>query len=348
MRAEVLPPSALGRSEIQLWHNILEASPHLQRAFFTPAFALACERAIGRAYVAVLHANGTVRGFLPFQFRSRWHQTIRMADRIGGNLSDNAGLVAWPDVRTDSSSLLRLCGLASLTLSHLMPDQGRFGLDAEWTDIGYVTDLSDGPDAYFAGLLARNKDFVRDTERRLRKTQKDYGPLSMRDEGPVTPDAIAGLVALKRQQYQRTQVADAFAEPTTLRIIDALRDSPTADCELVLAALHAGDAMLAAHLGLQHNGVLSWWFPVYDPAAQGVSPGRLLLWRMIQRAQESGTRLIDYGAGDAQYKRQFSTENLQMGRAVWTAGNARSLLARAWQSLEWRITRRSTAKAKQN
>jgi CelD/BcsL family acetyltransferase involved in cellulose biosynthesis len=47
--------------------------------------------------------------------------------------------------------------------------------------------------------------------------------------------------------------------------------------------------------------------------------------------------LIDYGAGEAQYKRQFSTGTLRMGRAVWSAANARSLLARAWQSVEWRL-----------
>jgi CelD/BcsL family acetyltransferase involved in cellulose biosynthesis len=127
-----------------------------------------------------------------------------------------------------------------------------------------------------------------------------------------------------------------------------LKDSPAPECELVLATLGAGGGLLAQHLGLRHHQTLSWWFPVYDTSARGVSPGRLLLWFVIGRAAESGVRLIDYGAGDAQYKRQFSTGTLRMGRALWSAENARALLARAWQSVEWRLTRPSKLNAEQS
>jgi CelD/BcsL family acetyltransferase involved in cellulose biosynthesis len=55
--------------------------------------------------------------------------------------------------------------------------------------------------------------------------------------------------------------------------------------------------------------------------------------------------LIDYGAGEAQYKRQFSTGTLRMGRAIWSAANVRSLLAHAWQSVEWRLRAQYKPKA---
>ena len=164
----------------------------------------------------------------------------------------------------------------------------------------------------------------------------------------MTAEALAHVVAMKREQYRRTQVGDAFEAPGNLRLIETLKDSSTPECKLVLAALVAGDQILAQHLGLQHNGVLSWWFPAYDASAQGVSPGRLLLWHMIRRAVESGVKLIDYGMGDAQYKRQFSTGTLRMGRAVWSGANTGSLLARAWQSLEWRLSRSRVSKAEQS
>ncbi|HTI79806.1 MAG TPA: GNAT family N-acetyltransferase [Acetobacteraceae bacterium] len=337
LRAEVIQLSALGAAEVAIWYEMLAASPHLQRAFFTPAFALACERTTGLAYVAVVTEGATIRAFLPFQFRTAWHRRIRLAQRIGGGLSDNAGLIAWPDFRITATRLLRLCGLAALNLNHIMDGQDRFGLDVNWSDIGYVTDLTGGPDAYFTDLLTRNRDFVRDTERRQRKIATSYGPMVIRETDRVTKPALAGVVAMKRQHYQRTQVADAFEAPGNLRLIETLRQSPVPECGLVLATLEAGDMMLAQHLGLRHHRILSWWFPVYDVSAQGVSPGRLLLWQMIRNATESGVGLIDYGAGEAQYKRQFSTTTLRMGRAVWSAANARSLLAQAWQSMEWRL-----------
>lgn len=337
LRAEVMQPSALGGAEVATWHEMVAASSHLQRAFFTHAFALACERTTGLAYVAVVHEGGTIRAFLPFQFRTAWHRRIRLAQRIGGGLSDNAGLIASPDFRIAAIPLLRLCRLASLNLNHIMEGQDRFGLDVRWSDIGYVTDLAGGPNAYFTDLAIRNRDFVRDTERRLRKIARSYGPVVICETGSVTEAALAGVVAMKRQHYQRTRVADAFAAPRNQRLIEALRQSPVPDCSLVLATLEAGDKTLAQHLGLRHHGILSWWFPTYDVSARDASPGRLLLWQMIRNATESRLNLIDYGAGEAQYKRQFSTATLRMGRAVWSATTARSVLARAWQSMEWRL-----------
>ncbi len=289
------------------------------------------------AYVAVLHANSTIQGFLPFQYRSGWHRRIRLAHRIGDGLSDNAGLIAWPDVRVTTSQLLRVCGLASLNLNHIMEGQERFGLAVDWSDVDYITDLREGSEAYFVGLRARNSDFIRDTERRLRKVRKDYGEIALHEAANVSEEALADVVAMKRQQYQRTQARDAFDVPRNLRLIEVLRQKPAPECQLVLASLEAGGKVLAQHLGLRHHDVLSWWFPVYDISAQSVSPGRLLLWQMIRDATESGIKLIDYGAGEAQYKRQFATGTLRMGRAVWSAANARSLLAHAWQSLEWRL-----------
>jgi CelD/BcsL family acetyltransferase involved in cellulose biosynthesis len=343
---DVLRPSQLGASEIGAWREMVNASPHLQRAFLTPTFALACEQATGLAYVAILHEGATIRAFLPFQYRSCWHRQIRLAQRIGGSLSDNAGLIAWPDVRINTARLLRLCGVASLNLSHIMEGQDRYGLEVNWSDVGYVTDLSRGPDAYFAELLARNRHFVRDTERRQRKAARAYGPVAMQETADVTEAALARVIAMKRAQYQRTQTGDAFASPANLRLIEMLRQSPAPECALVLATLEAGGKVLAQHLGLRHHEILSSWFPVYDVSAQGVSPGRLLLWQMICDASKTRVGLIDYGAGEAHYKRQFSTAALRMGRALWSAANGRSLVARAWQSMEWRLGGRYGPKVK--
>ncbi len=256
-------------------------------------------------------------------------------------MSDNAGLIAWPDFRIDSSSLLRLSGLASLHLSHLMEGQDMLGLTINWSQISYLSDLGTGPEAYFADLAAGNRDLVRDTERRVRKVTKDYGPLVLYSGDRIPDTALAATISAKRLQYRRTQVGDPFDSPLPLRLIEAINDTPTPECRLVLARLEAGGRPLAQHLGLQHNGVLSWWFPVYDPDVQAVSPGRLLLWFIIRQAADDGIRLIDFGEGEAQYKRQFSTGTMKLGRAMWSAGNVRSLIARAYQSAEWRLRERS-------
>jgi CelD/BcsL family acetyltransferase involved in cellulose biosynthesis len=339
LRGEVMRPSALGAGETVAWRQMLAGSRSLQRAFFSPTFALACERAIGRTYVVVLHDGGSIRGFLPFQFKSAWHERLRLAERIGGDLSDASGVIAWPDLRINSTLLMRLAGLASLFINHLMEDQGQFGLEATWSRVGYVTDIHTGPSAYFAAMNEHNRPFVRDTERRLRRAERTYGKLRYARLEQIPHGMIADLIRQKRLQYSRTHVPDPFARREYLRLIDVLDETPVPDCRLILTRLGAGDCVLAQHLGLQHHDVLSYWFPVYDPEARDVSPGRLLLWYTIQQATEGGIGLIDRGEGDAQYKRELATAKTLYGHANWSDGGVRSLPARAWQSLEWRLQR---------
>lgn len=340
LRADVLRPSELGASETAAWRDMQATLPSLQRAFFTPTFALACERAHGRAYVAVLHAGSTIHAFLPFQFKSVWHERIRLAEHIGGVMAQGSCLIAAPGFHIDPALLLRLAGLASLFMSQLMQGQELFGLDASWSQRGHVTDLHDGAEVYVTALLGRDRALVRDTERCLRKADKDYGRLRLVQPAPAPPDMLAALIAEKRRQYQRTEAGDPFTAPENLRLLDVLNETPAADCRLAISQLAAGERVLARHLGLRYHDVLSYWIPVYDPDARNVSPGRLLLWHLIQRARDDGITLIDYGEGDAVYKRELATGSLRYGRAGWSSGGARSVVARIWQSLEWRMRRR--------
>jgi CelD/BcsL family acetyltransferase involved in cellulose biosynthesis len=335
--AEVKPPAALDAAEREAWRSFQAATPSLARAFFTPAFALACGRAWPDARVAVIREKGEIAAFFPFQFAGPWHRRLGLAERIGGAMSDHAGIVARPGFRIAPEELLRLSGIGALFIDHLSEGQAAFGLVAEEGETGHLIDLAGGPDAYLAALTAADRRFVADTERRLRRLEKDYGAVRFDITDHPAWDDVAALIAAKRAQYRRTGAGDVFAVPERVALLRALVDAPEADCVPLLATLSAGDRVLARHLGLLHAGCLSYWFPVYDPAAHTVSPGRILLWRTILAAGRHGIVLIDRGAGDSQAKRDFSTREQRFGRAVWQAGGFRALGARALQSLAWRL-----------
>jgi CelD/BcsL family acetyltransferase involved in cellulose biosynthesis len=344
---EIMRPSELGPHETDTWRRMLADSPSLHRAFFTPTFALACEQAHGRAYVALLRDRLGIHAFLPFQFKNVWYQRIKLAERIGGNMSDATGLITWPDSQIKIATVMRLARLGSMFVSHLVAGQERFGVDVDFSQVGYLTNLQDGADAYFAGLLERDRLLVRDTERRLRKAEKTYGTLRYTTTDRISSTLITGLIREKREQYRLTQVPDVFVGQENLRLIGTLNEARSDDCRLVMHRLEAGGRILAQHLGLQYHDVLSHWFPVYDREARSVSPGRLLIWHMIQQAAEDGIRLIDFGQGDALYKRELATGSARYGRADWSSSAIWSrTVARAWQSMEWRFTsaRRRTIK----
>lgn len=345
LKAEVMRPSALGAAERAAWAGMVAATPALHRAFFALGFARACETAHGRACVAILHEGGAIRGFLPFQFASPWHQRLRLAERIGGGFADNAGVIAAPDLVLDPPTLLRACGLGRLFISELAEGQDTFGLAATDWRAGYLIELADGPAAYFEGLAARHREWVQNSRRKLRRVEREIGPLRLvRTERP-DPDELTQLIDAKRAQYRRTGVPDPFVAPHRMRLLAALLDGTDPDCQAEMTTLHAGERILAQHLGLTCHGVLSWWFPVYDPDAGKLSPGRLLLWHIIAAAAENGLRLIDCGEGDQEYKRQFGTRPARYGRADWSAGTLRAAAGRLWQAAEWRLARRRVSAA---
>jgi CelD/BcsL family acetyltransferase involved in cellulose biosynthesis len=351
LRADVMRPSTLGSGEIALWQEMMNARRSLQRAFFSPSFAMACERATGRAYVSVLYDAGGIKAFLPFQYATAWHQRLRLAERIGGGISDAAGLIARVGFKADGAAVMRASGLASMFVTHLVEEQSQFGLDATWCDTGFVTDVGADTDSYFASVGERSRDFVRDTERRLRRAERDFGRLEVVRFDPVPGALIDGIIAQKRAQYQRTEVVDPFSRGDSMRVISAMNESAEADCRLILTRLEANGRVLAQHLGPQCQDVLNYWFPVYDPEVRNISPGRLLLWQTIRRAPQDGIKLIDRGVGDAPYKREFATGTTRYGRGNWHAGTVRSMAARSWLSMEWRVRawrRRAFGRHRQN
>lgn len=337
LKAEIVRPSELGTAERVIWSDILAAIPGLQRAFLSIEFAQACELAYRDAYVGVLHENGAVRGFLPYQFRSSWHRRLRMADRIGEDVCDNAGVIAKPDVSIEPASLLQCCRLSSLLMTHMAEEQAALGLATSDFEIGHRIDLSGGLASFIARLVQSGRRGVRqDTERRLRRAGREYGTLRFTASTSPQWNDVAQLVVQKQYQYRRTGVADVFDDPRRLRLLQILTERQSPGCLPLLTVLTAGDRVLARHFGLLHAGVLSYWFPVYDPEAKKISPGRLLLWHTIERAESLGIRLIDRGAGDSEAKRDLSTGSVRLGRLHAYASDPRGWLARGWQSAAWR------------
>jgi CelD/BcsL family acetyltransferase involved in cellulose biosynthesis len=339
LSAEVKRPSALDAAEHAAWLAFMVAQPPLRRAFFAPAFALAAERAHGRAFVAVLRRAGRPVGFFPFQFKGAWQQAVGLAERVGGELSDNAGLVAEPGLVLTPETLLRLAGLGAAFITHLMEGQEAYGLAAAQTRIGHLVEIEAGPEAAIARLEATNKAFVHETRRRLRRVEREIGPLAFDFALRPDPAAVEEVIATKREQYGRTGMGDPFTDPAYLRLVRALVESPDPHCLPVLETLSAGGRVIARHFGLMYDDHLSYWFPVYDLGLSKLSPGRLQLWHTITTAAATGVRLIDLGEGDSQAKRDFSTRPIALGWAAWHAGTPRGLVARAARALAWRLGR---------
>ena len=58
---------------------------------------------------------------------------------------------------------------------------------------------------------------------------------------------------------------------------------------------------------------------------------------IINVANAQGITLIDRGAGDSAFKRELANDQLEYFRGVWSKGDLRANLYRAFLSLKWRM-----------
>jgi CelD/BcsL family acetyltransferase involved in cellulose biosynthesis len=338
LTAQIVTAPELTSEDILCWERLQQHSM-LQSPFFSPHYVQAVAACRDGVRVARLVRDGRTVGFFPFQYASEFHRLIGSAERVGEEMTDYFGVVAERDFRIDPTELMALCGLSGLYFTHLDESQSEFGLSGESPAKGLMIDLPEGGEVYWSGMKTRDRKFVNDTHRKLRKIEQTLGPLRFTFHTDSIPEELDRLIRSKRAQYMRTLGQDLFAEEWRRRLLERLASLSEPGCGGVLSVLHAGDHWVASHFGLIGSGILHRWFPVYDPAYNSLSPGRLLLYHQIMAAQEHGVTRIDSGAGDSSYKRDFANYEHFYYRGLWLGRGVRPYLTRAALALKWRLNR---------
>jgi CelD/BcsL family acetyltransferase involved in cellulose biosynthesis/GNAT superfamily N-acetyltransferase len=72
-----------------------------------------------------------------------------------------------------------------------------------------------------------------------------------------------------------------------------------------VSALRVGGRLLAAHYGYVWKGVLYWGAPAFDVREEKHSPGQILLALLLQEAEASGLRGVDFTLGTEEFKKRF-------------------------------------------
>lgn len=338
MRARVVKAEQLGGDEAHVWDDLCRSNPALSKPFYGRAFAQAVAEVHAHVLVCVIERDGVPAAFFPFQFPDRIARTLGAAERVGGHLNDYFGVIARAGFRIEPSELLRLAGVSQLAFTHLDDTQLAFGLKADGKRTnGTRYDIKCGLTAFWDDVQKREKHFVADTGRKLRRLERDLGPLRF-VQHVADPGELDRLIEAKRAQYRATKFDDPLVAPWTRRLLHRLARSKEPLCSGVLSTLHAGDTWIATHFGLRCLKTLHLWFPVYNREASRYSPGRMLLKAIIDSGPPAGIDMFDDGESN-----ETQDEKVRLGnghhhfyRGTWTRPGALSLLARADSSLRWR------------
>jgi CelD/BcsL family acetyltransferase involved in cellulose biosynthesis len=340
LTSRVVSPEHLDSEELSVWDRLCGSIPAFRSPFYSAPFSRAVAAVRSGVRVCVLRRNGTPVGFLPFQYTTPLSRWLAAAEPVGNPLNDYFGLIADPDVRVSAQDLLRHSGLCYLGFTHLEESQLGLGLEGEQPQVGLRIHLAgDGT------LGGAKKSFVEDTARRQRKLEAAQGQLRFRFAETDWAAPLQHLIDKKRQQYKETKVADPLTPEWTRAVLKVLAGTRHDVCSGVLSTLYAGDTWVASHFGLRSGNVLHYWFPVYNPDLREFAPGRMLLKRICEAAENEGVRCIDRGAGDSQAKRDMANERHLFYRGAWFQPGMKSTTVRAVHSLKWRLAGQPVGKA---
>ena len=129
--------------------------------------------------------------------------------------------------------------------------------------------------------------------------------------------AILELVmAWKAAQYVATGRENRLALPAYRAFFREMTRRHLSSGLVHVSALTLDGRPLAAHWGCVHARTFHWLVPAYDAAWSRVSPGRLLLDHLVERAFEARLRAFDFTIGDEPYKATYADRHETLCRTL--------------------------------
>ena len=328
MNVEAIPASDLSPDLVVRWAEIQQSTSELASPYFRPEYVQAAAELRTGVEIGVIRDAGQIIGFFPFE---RCHGSI--ARPVGGKLSDYQAVIAPADADWTVEAILAGCRLKAWEFDHQLASQQQLAPYFAVTEPSPLMDLSPGYEAY----IEDRKVHARSMNETLRKFRKFLREEDVRFTWHTTDETVlAQMMDWKSAQYARTGLADLFAVSWIKTFVRRLWQTQTPQFAGVLAAMHVGDKLAAAHFMLHSGPRLHSWFPAYDVNLSKRSPGMCLLLLTAQHAAEHGANSIDLGKGSEDYKLHLASRSVMLGegsvdtRVIASAMRAGLRRARDW------------------
>lgn len=317
-------PAAFARLQPE-WERLV-ASTGISHPFATHAWMRAWWDAFGsgaRLRVIVLRRNGAVAGIAPFLARERtWHGLrIRSLELMRNDHTPRTDLVIAP---SDFDTLGRLWGHLRATredwdvllLPQVPASSPSLGLLESWARAdGFRTGIwrpspspyltcGAGWARYDASLSANRRASLRRRQKRLER----HGSVALETirGGAPLREALDDAFRIEASGWKgRSGTAIASREATRRFYVTLAREAAERGW-LSLHFLTVGGLRVAFQYNLEY-GERGFLLKLgFDPAFSSGAPGRILTWRVLERAFRNGMREFDFLGDDVRWKREWT------------------------------------------
>lgn len=305
LKVEIIRTEALDAAGIALWREWTATNPALSSPYFRWDYTEIAGRVCPGAALAMFRRDGRVVGFFPFQRRGRAVQPL------GAPMNDYHGVIAPAEETISLEAVARLLKASRFSVAGWI-GAGETGCARQTVQVAMP---DSGYDDWYAERRATYGKFFKDKERARRSLEAELGSVRV-ERGLRDPAMLDHLIALKAAQYRRSGLHDIFACGWTRDLLQALMADPRPDFGGSLAAMHAGDELVALEFSLHAGRHYHFWFPVYEPALARCSPGILLSMDTMRQATAKGFRMFDFGFEGETYKKYFVNARQTVREAI--------------------------------
>jgi CelD/BcsL family acetyltransferase involved in cellulose biosynthesis len=318
VRLETIHPRELSASDAALWRAHQLNDPALQSPYLTPDWAKLIGETRDDARVCVIQDGA---GFFGAQRLSRF-----AAMGLGAPISDYQGVVGLPELPINRADLCRALRVGRIDITHAPAGQDLLKGAVAGREGSWIVDVAGGRDLYEAALKQRRSEFVRQTDKKRRKLEREHGDLVVRAQSTERAD-FETLLAWKNAQLKRAGQPAIWAAPWIAQTLNACFETKDTQFGGALFTLSIKGQLAAGAFCLRSARVLHFWVVAHDHAYESYSPGVQLARWIAGWAGDSGIAEIDFGPGDYQFKRQLSTGQRMLERGV-VAGSSWSATVR--------------------
>ncbi len=328
MRIETIHPKELGCAEIALWRAHFVRDGALRSPYFAPEWAKMVGAQRDDARVCVIDGGA---GFFATQRLSRF-----AAMGLGAPIADYQGVVGQA---APAAELCRALGVGRIDLTHVPAGQPILVDAMAHEGASWIAETFGGRAGYEAALRVRRSEFLRQTDKKLRKFEREHGPPRFSAQSSDSAD-FEQLLAWKCRQLRASGQPEIWAAPWVRGVLDACFATREQRFGGMLFTLKTdGDQLAAAAFCLRSATVLHFWVIAHDEACNAYSPGVQLARWVVGWAGEHGFAEIDFGPGEYQYKRQLATTQRKIESGVAAGASWSGAVRRAQWALRRRVER---------
>ncbi len=267
-----------------MWQRLSATRPELRSPFFSLEFSEAVDASGALARVCLLYKGGELAGFFPFQFSNPLAKAFAAAERIGGTLNDFSGLVIDTSRHGPiEPELLRCARLASFVLS-IIWRRASFETGLQ-VSVGTPRSADQSGFPIPEGVLVDNQYWHPVTYKRFSAQERKDGQRIWLNRFPNSPNpsrvqATAAYPGRKAQAV-RTKTPARRLRRAKARCLEHITQQAAGRCTPVVSALYFGGEWAALHFQSARGLYCIHGSPYITGSLKKVSPGLILLARMI-------------------------------------------------------------------